>query len=141
MYRFLAIALVLCVAAPVATTQEPVPISKGIDIGPLGNYFTLLSAEGGKNYAPTGNGLQPDGYLVTLRLRATRDVDTADLLYRVGFFDKDKHLLQASPLQFEAGFPLLKGESIEATCLFKREHLEAGLPWHMIYIRPGKTTK
>jgi hypothetical protein len=49
--------------------------------------------------------------------------------------------MQASALKFEAGFPLLKGESVNAFCLFKHEHLEGGLPWHMIFIRPGKTAK
>jgi hypothetical protein len=145
MYRILAIALVLCVAAPAATTQEPVPIGKGIDIGPLADCFTRLSGDGEKHFKQDPSvrqfQLMSDGYLVTLSLRATKDVDTADLLCRVGFFDKSKHLMQASPLQFEAAFPLLKGESVNATCWFKHEHIENGLPWHMIYIRPGKTTK
>jgi hypothetical protein len=143
MCRILGIAMLLCVAVPTATTADGVPIGKGIDIGPLAEYFTLLSAEGDARFKHGDASMpwQQDGYRVTLRLRATKDVDTTDIVFRAGFFDKGKHLMQASPMQFEADFPLVKGESINAFCLFKHEHIENGLPWHMIYIRPGKTAK
>ncbi len=127
MYRTIAMALVLCLIAPGARAD---PIGKGIDLGPLAEHFTLLTGD----VDWTG-----ESYTVTLKLQAKKDLDTADLFFQVGFFDKSKLLLQGTPLKFDQGFPLLKGESVFASCSFTRGlYQEEGFPWHMIFIRAGK---
>jgi hypothetical protein len=132
MVRVISVALLLCivVAAP-ATPQEGEAIGKAINIGPLADSFTLVS---GLVYDE-----QPGGYKIVLKLQAKKDVDTSELYCQVGFFDKSKTVIQASPLLFQANFPLLKGEMVNAGCAFVGTTPEEGTyPWHTIVVRLGK---
>ncbi len=129
MARAVAILLVLTAAAPLRA-QEAEPLGKSINIGPLGDSFNLLSADA--VFDPMV------GYRITLKLKAIRDVDTGELVCLAGFFNKGKHLLGASPLQFEASFPMLKGETVNAYCIFRSPAAEEGFPWYMIQVRLGK---
>jgi hypothetical protein len=130
MKRAFAITILLCITASAARAQEAVPIGKGIDLGPLTDLFVMVS--GDVTYDAS------TGYRVTLKLRAKQDVDTANLYCQAGFFDKNKLLLLAPPLVFQAGFPLMKGESINAYIVYASPQQDEGFPWHMIYVRPGK---
>jgi hypothetical protein len=114
-----------------AQAQEGEPIGKAINLGPLADYFTLVS---GLVYDE-----QPGGYRITLKLQAKKDVDTTDLVCQAGYFDRTKHLLQASPLMFQANFMMLKGETVNAGFVYVGATPEEGAyPWHTIVIRPGK---
>jgi len=140
MYRTLAAALVLSiVCAPTARPQESINV-KAINIGPLAEHFTAVSAQVSPEYAEGGfMGPQLVNLKVTVKLQAKKDIDTTDLNFQAGFFDKEKHLLQASRLIFQARFPMLKGETINASCIYK--HSEPGLdvyPWDVIAIRTWK---
>jgi hypothetical protein len=130
MVRAIAVAALFCVGPSLVRSQEAQPLGKGLDIGSLADHFTLLSSE-----VSFGSG----GYVVSLKLQAKKDLDPADLFFQGGAFDKSKLLLEAKPLKFVECIPLLKGESIYATCHFTRvEFVEDGLPWHMVYIRAVK---
>jgi hypothetical protein len=142
MYRALAAACVLSVVcAPTARTQEPIN-AKTINIGPLLEHFTVVSAQVSPEYAMDGGmfmGPQLVRLKISVKLRAKKDIDTTDLNFQAGFFDKEKHLLQASRLIFQARIPMLKGETINASCTFK--HSEAIVdvyPWDVIDIRTWK---
>ena len=129
MYRVLAIAFVLCLVAPAARAQEA-DVSKAINLGTLADSFTLVSAEAGPHEGGIG---------IWLKLRAKKDVDTTDLYYQVGFFDKGKVVVHATPLKFQANFPLQTGETVHAYCTYVNAAFEEGnYPWHAIVIRSGK---
>jgi hypothetical protein len=131
-----AIACLILLGAIVAVplhAQEPLPLGKGIDIGPLGEYFTVLTAE-----TSTLGG----GYTITLKLQAKKDVDTSDLFVQLAAFDKGKLLLESQTLKFDADLSLLKGESLYAGCRFLRFAPQAeGLPWHRLSVRNAKKPK
>jgi hypothetical protein len=114
---------------PSLHAQEPEPIGKALDLGPLAEWFTLDTSamrwEAAKCY-------------FTLKLQAKKDVDTADVYCQAGFFDKSKHLVFASPVQFAAGIPLKKGESILAHFTYAGLLAEEGVPWETIAIRTAK---
>jgi hypothetical protein len=132
MVRILAAALVVSILGVLpAATQEPEPLSKSsINLGPLAEAFTLVSAE--LSYEP-GTGSK-----ITLKLQAKKDVDTSEFNCQAGFFDRAKLLLQASPVFFQAGFPLLKGEYVNAYCIYPGPPFEDGFPWYQIIIRAAK---
>jgi hypothetical protein len=112
----------LAFGAPVPP-EKPDPLKEAIDLGPLEEYFKLVSVE---------RVVDPNrGSSITLKLQAKKDVDTSQCFCKVGFFDKGRHMHLASPLRFEAAFPLLKGESINATCGEGRTPQE----WHKIAVR------
>jgi hypothetical protein len=116
-------------AAVPLPAQEPEPIGKMLNLGPLSESFNLISGvmafEGQK-------------WKFALKLQAKKDVDTADLYCQVGFFDKEKQLLFASPLMFQAGFALKAGESINAYFVYEGFVPDDGYPWKTIVIRPAK---
>ena len=130
MYRVPAIALVLCIAMAMPVVAQEADVSKAINLGPLADSFTLVSAEAGPHERGIG---------IWLKLRAKKDVDTTDLYYQVGFFDKGKVVVQAAPLKFQANFPLQSGETVHAACTYVNAAFEEGTyPWHTIVIRLGK---
>jgi hypothetical protein len=110
-------------AAAPAPEEKNEALRKAVDLGPLGEFFKLVSVE--RSFDPSRGGA------ITLKLEAKKDVDTAPLFFKVGFFDKEKHLALASPLRFDAAFPLQKGESISASCWDGREPRD----WHKIAVR------
>ena len=124
--------MLLCLALAMPAAAQDLELTKAINVGPLADSFTLVSAEA----AP-----QPDGsgIAIWLKLRAKKDVDTTDLYYQVGFFEKGKVIIQATPLKFQANFPLQTGETVHAYCTFLNGIFEEGnYPWHSIVIRLGK---
>lgn len=132
MNRVFYLSSLLCLAIAVPAAAQGLDVSKAINLGPLADSFTLVSAEAG----PAQEG---DGIGIWLKLRAKKDVDTSDLYYQVGFFDKAKVVVQATPLKFQANFPLQTGETVYASCTFVNANFEAGnYPWHAIVIRQGR---
>src|SRR5947209_749889 len=109
--------------------QEPEPVGKALDAGVLADVFGVQSAL-----------MLQDGakWRFSLKLQAKKDIDTADVYCQVGFFDKTKHLIFATPLQFAAGIGLKAGESINASFVYEGPPVEEGVPWKTIAIRPGK---
>jgi hypothetical protein len=130
MYRAFALLIAVATAAP-AFAQEGEPLGKAINLGPLGEAFTLVS---GLVYDE-----QPTGFRFVLKLQAKKDVDTAELYCQAGFFDRGKLLVYASPLVFQANFPMQKGETVNATFVYTGLAPEEGTyPWHTIVVRPAK---
>jgi hypothetical protein len=109
--------------------QEPEPIGKALNCGTLTESFTLVSGL-----------MASDGqkWRFTLKLQAKKDVDTAELYCLAGFFDRNKQLLYASPLMFQAGFPLKSGECVNAYFVYEGVVPQDGVPWQTIQIRPAK---
>jgi hypothetical protein len=130
MNRVFVLSLVLCMALALPAPTQEADVGKSINLGPLADSFTLVSATAGPG---------PGGIDIWLKLRAKKDVDTSDLYFQVGFFDKGKVVVQATPLKFQANFPLQTGETVYASCAFVRADFEEGnYPWQMIVIRTGK---
>jgi hypothetical protein len=130
MNRILTTVLTLMVFAPAAAVaQEGQSVSKAVNLGPLADSFTLVSALA---YA------DDDGYRIVLKLQAKKDVDTTDLSCQAGFFDREKHVLHASPLQFQVLFPMQKGETVSAGFNYLGESDNGSFPWHTIVIRPKR---
>jgi len=92
-------------------------LAKSIDLGEFGDYFKLVSADRRVNN-------------VTLMLEAKKDVDTSQLFLKAGFFDAHDVLQKASPVTFQAAFPLKKGESIPV-----RFTIDGDVVWSRIAIR------
>jgi hypothetical protein len=130
MMRILVGLLALCVV-PALGAQEPEPIGKALELGPLAESFTLVTAT---------RAFDGSNWRFTLKLQAKKDVDTAEVFCQAGFFDKSKYLIYASPLRFSADIPLKTGESIEAYFMFPPFNMEDGVPWRVIAIRPAKRT-
>jgi hypothetical protein len=131
MSRVFVLSLVLCMAIALPAPTQEADVSKSINLGPLADSFTLISATAAQG-GPTEIG-------ILLKLRAKKDVDTSDLNFQVGFFDKGKVVIKAAPLKFEANFPLQTGEMVYASCIFGNVEFEEGnYPWHTIVIRQGK---
>src|SRR2546428_7323885 len=84
------------------------PVLKNLEIGSLGDFFTLLSAE------QTGDSAAKASKLM-LKLEAKRDVDPTVLAFKVALFDQNNYVQVAKNLEFGAAFPLKEGERIEAT--------------------------
>jgi hypothetical protein len=130
MNRFFVLPVLLCLAMARPVVAQEADVSKSINLGLLADSFTLVSAEAGPH---------DDGIGIWLKLRAKKDVDTTDLYYQVGFFDKGKVVVQATPLRFQASFPLQTGETVHAYCVYVNARFEDGsYPWHTIVIRLGK---
>jgi hypothetical protein len=110
----LALTVVLTSAIPGRTADENADaLTKSVDMGDLGDQFTLVKVE---------HELDPQrGGTIRFKLEAKKDVDTAGLSYKVGFFEADKHLEMAHELRFRAEFPLKKGERITAEAFAGRE--------------------
>src|SRR5580692_4314619 len=109
MNRVFFLSLLLCVAIARPAAPQDVNVSKTINLGPLADSFALVSAEVRET---------PEGTGIFLKLRAKKEVDTSDLYYHVGFFDKGKVVIQATPLKFQAEFPLQSGETVYAVCTY-----------------------
>jgi hypothetical protein len=101
----LAIAMAFLAATGAACADEKADeLKKSVELGELDAHFELASAE---------RSVDPErGDTLVLKLKAKRDMDTSQLFYKAGFFDKDGHMHLASPVRFDAGFPLKKGESM-----------------------------
>jgi hypothetical protein len=128
MYPRIAVALML--SMPVTTfPQEPEPIGKALNCGPLTESFTLVTG------LMTADGPK---WRFTLKLQAKKDVDTTEIYCLVGFFDRNKQLLFASPVAFQAGFPLKSGECVNAYFVYEGIAAPEGYPWQTIQIRPAK---
>jgi hypothetical protein len=120
----------LCIALAMPAVAQEADVSKAVNLGPLADSFTLVAAEAGPHEGGIG---------IWLKLRAKKDVDTTDLYYQVGFFDKGKVVVHATPLKFQANFPLQTGETVHAFCNYVNAPFEEGTyPWHTIVIRLGK---
>jgi hypothetical protein len=115
--------LVLVGAGRIGADEGTDVLMKAIDLGNLGKYFKLVGVE------RTFDSMR--GGYVTLKLEAKRDVDTTDLKYKIGFFDKDNQLHLSSDVKFNAQFPLEMGESIKVVCWEGREPRE----WKKIVVR------
>src|SRR5258708_7426271 len=130
MHRFFVLPVLLCIVMALPVVAREADVSKAINLGTLADSFTLVSAEAGPYEGGIG---------IWLKLRAKKDVDTTDLYYQVGFFDKGKVVVQATPLKFQANFPLQTGETVHAFCNYVNAPFEEGTyPWHTIAIRLGK---
>jgi hypothetical protein len=105
--------------------QKNAALRKCIDLGTLGEYFKLTGVD--RVFDPQRGGS------ITLRLEATKEVDTSRLNYKIGFFDQDNSLRLSSDIRFEAAFPLQPGESVKVICWEGREPQE----WKKIVIRKG----
>jgi hypothetical protein len=88
-------------------------LKKAIVVGHLGEFFELTKVQPGPTQ-PAPRGMPREGTLI-LTLRAKKAVDTSELCFKVGCFDKEDILIRAVPLQLD-GFPLEKGESIRVVC-------------------------
>lgn len=110
-------------AAQVRPEVKPVPFKAAIDLGPLEEYFRVLTSEQVRD---------PNrGTTVVLKLQAKKDVDTSQFFLKAGFFDSDNHLGQASPVRFDAAFPLKKDESMRVEIWAGRTKQE----WHRVTFR------
>jgi len=119
----MALTVVLSLAGRARSDEKADALKQSIDLGELNVPFKLASAE--RVVDPMRGGL------VVLKLEAKKDIDTSQLSYKAGFFDKDGQLHFASAVWFAAAFPLRKGESI------RMEIWEgpAPQPWHRIALR------
>jgi hypothetical protein len=114
--------VVLLVSTNFSSAQEDTKVLvKTIDLGSLGQFFELVDAvtDGGPKRVvpiPVRPGEAPPAFRLILRLKAKKDVDTSELKFKIGSFDKADTLLRAVPLHFGDGFPLLRGESITLAC-------------------------
>lgn len=127
MGRALALVVVLTTLAE-GTAQPPanpptIPLKAEIDLGPLDDYFRVLTSEQVIDPAR--------GITVVLKLQAKKDVDTSQFFLKAGFFDKENHLHQASPVRFDAAFPLKKDESMRVEIWAGRTQK----PWHRVTLR------
>ena len=52
---------------------------------------------------------------IRLKLEALTYVDLTVMSFKVGIFDKDRHLSWAYPVRFRMDFPLVRGESVTAS--------------------------
>lgn len=71
------------------------------------------------------------GGTLVLTLEARKDIDTSMCFYKAGFFDQKGKLQLASPVRFDAGFPLKRGESMRVEIWEGR----APQDWHKIALR------
>jgi len=121
MYRVPAIALVLCIAMAMPVVAQEADVSKAINLGPLADSFTLVSAEAGPHERGIG---------IWLKLRAKKDVDTTDLYYQVGFFDKGKVVIKrltSATLMQEPKVSVRTLTQPEADCLLLTVRIELGV--------------
>ena len=122
-YLYIVILLVPVFSLTSEGAQEKKEISKNLEIGPLGDFFTLLSADQILDSAK--------GSKLILKLEAKKDVDPTVLAFKVGLFDKNNYVQIAKNLEFGAAFPLKVGERIEASFYWEGEPRK----WNRIVIR------
>src|SRR5437870_11764289 len=107
-WLYIVILLVLVFPSTSGEAQEKKgPVLKNLEVGSLGDFFTLLSAE------QTGDSAKASKLI--LKLEAKKDVDPTVRAFKVALFDQNNYVQVAKNLEFGAAFPLKEGERIEAT--------------------------
>ena len=123
----LAALLITAFAPSVPADDRPDKALKQVVVpGPLADHFDIVSAR--KRIEETR------GVYIILKLRAKKEVDTGNLFFKAGYFDREKHLHEVDELRFEAGFVLQKGETVNAQLWAGREDRK----WDRIVIQKAK---
>lgn len=113
MNRLFAVALMaLFLTTSLSRAQDKEFSPKSVDLGPLGEYFTVLEIH------PYGGPFTSSGTnSMLLQLQARKDADTSEFAgrFKLGAFDAKNHLFHTAVLTFEHTFPLERSESINAS--------------------------